>query len=167
MQDVDDEPLFAERVAGIDIAKAGVEVTIRVPSDTRAGGRQQETRSFGTTRRQLLALADWLRSWGVTKAGMEATGDYWKPVYFVLESQGLDCELYHAAQVRALPGRPRRTGPTRCGSRGSPSGGACRPASCRPSRSAGCAPAPATAGTSPRPAPPRSSGWKNCSKTGT
>jgi transposase len=38
---------------------------------------------------------------------MEATGDYWKPVYFVLESQGLDCELYHAAQVKALPGRPK------------------------------------------------------------
>jgi len=107
VKDVEDEPLFAERVAGIDIAKAGVEVTIRVPSDTRPGRRQQETRSFGTTRRQLLALADWLRSWGVAKAGMEATGDYWKPVYFVLESQGLDCELYHAAQVRALPGRPK------------------------------------------------------------
>ncbi len=74
MQDVEDEPLFAERVAGIDIAKAGIEVTIRVPSDTRPGRRQQETRSFGTTRRQLLAVADWLRSWGVIKAGMEATG---------------------------------------------------------------------------------------------
>ncbi len=45
-----------------------------MPSDSRAGGRQQETRSFGTTRRELMALADWLRSWGVTKAGMEATG---------------------------------------------------------------------------------------------
>jgi hypothetical protein len=88
VQDVEDEPLFAERVAGTGIAKAGVEVTIRVPSDSRAGGRQQETRSFGTTRRELMALADWLRSWGVTKAGMEAAGDYWKPVYFVLESQG-------------------------------------------------------------------------------
>ena len=107
MQDVEDEPLFAERVAGIDIAKAGIEVTIRVPSDATAGRRQQETRSFGTTRRELLALADWLRSWGVIKAGMEATGDYWKPVYFVLESQGVDCELYHAAQVKALPGRPK------------------------------------------------------------
>jgi transposase len=107
MHEVEDEPLFAERVAGIDIAKAGIEVTIRVPSDTRAGRRQQETRSFATTRRDLLSLADWLRAWGVTKVGMEATGDYWKPVYFVLESQGLDCELYHAAQVKALPGRPK------------------------------------------------------------
>jgi transposase len=88
MQDVEDEPLFADRAAGIDIAKAGIEVTIRVPSDTRAGARQQETRSFATTRRDLMALADWLRSWGVTKVGMEATGDYGKPVYFVLESQG-------------------------------------------------------------------------------
>jgi transposase len=107
MQDVEDEPLFAERVAGIDIAKAGIEVTLRVPSDTRAGRRQQETRSFATTRRDLMALADWLRSWEVTKAAMEATSDYWKPVYFVLESQGLDCQLYHAAQVKALPGRPK------------------------------------------------------------
>jgi transposase len=107
MHEIEDEPLFAERTAGIDIAKAGIEVTIRVPSDTRRGRRQQETRSFATTRRELLSLADWLRAWGVTKVGMEATGDYWKPVYFVLESQGLDCVLYHAAQVKALPGRPK------------------------------------------------------------
>ena len=71
MQDVEDEPLFAERVAGIDIAKVGSEVAVRVPSDTTAGRRQQETRSFRTTRKELLALADWLRSWGVTKVGME------------------------------------------------------------------------------------------------
>jgi hypothetical protein len=37
MQDVQDEPLSAERVAGLDIAKTEVEVTIRVPSDTTAG----------------------------------------------------------------------------------------------------------------------------------
>ena len=107
MQDVEDEPLFAERVAGIDIAKAGIEVAVRVPSDTAAGRRQQETRSFRTTRKELLALADWLRSWGVTKVGMESTGDYWKPVYFLLEREGLECVLYHAAQVKALPGRPK------------------------------------------------------------
>ena len=107
MHEVEDEPLFAERVAGIDIAKAGIEVTIRVPSDTRAGRRQQETRSFGATRRQLLDLADWLRAWGVTRVGMEATSDYWKPVYFVLESRDFDCQLYHAAAVKALPGRPK------------------------------------------------------------
>ncbi|MGH3070245.1 MAG: IS110 family transposase [Streptosporangiaceae bacterium] len=78
-----------------------------MPSDTTPGSRQQETRTFGATRRELLSLADWLHCWGVTKAGMEATGDYWKPVFFVLESRGFDCELYNAAQVKALPGRPK------------------------------------------------------------
>ncbi len=43
-------------------------------SATTPGRRQQETRSFGTTRAELESLAGWLASWGVTKAGMEATG---------------------------------------------------------------------------------------------
>ena len=107
MEEAGDEPLFCERAAGIDIGKQLVSVTIRIPSDTRRGGRQQETREFGTTRRQLLELADWLRCWGVTRAGMEATSDYWKPVYFLLEREGLDLLLYQASQVKALPGRPK------------------------------------------------------------
>jgi len=73
MEEAGDEPLFCERAAGIDIGKQVVSVTIRVPSDTRRGGRQQETREFGTTRRQLLEMADWLRCWQVERAGMEAT----------------------------------------------------------------------------------------------
>lgn len=76
MHDAEDEPLFAERAAGLDIAKAGADVAIRVPSDTVPGRRQQETRAFGTTRRELLALADWLRCWGVTKVTLESTSDY-------------------------------------------------------------------------------------------
>ena len=107
MEEVEDEPLFADRVAGLDIAKAAVEVTIRVPGRTASGRRRQKTRTFGTTRRELLELAAWLGGWEVAKAGMEATGDYWKPVFFLLESQGLDCELYNAGQVKALPGRPK------------------------------------------------------------
>ena len=107
MEEVEDEPLFADRVAGIDIGKKEVMVTIRVPSDTRKGRRQQETREFRATRAGLLELADWLRCWQVTKIGMEATGDYWKPVYFLLEREGFDCVLYHASQVKALPGRPK------------------------------------------------------------
>jgi transposase len=107
MEQIEDEPLFCERVAGIDIGKTAVMVTIRVPSDTRQGRRQQETREFRAVRKDLLALADWLRCWGVTRAGMEATGDYWKPVYFLLEREGFGCVLYHAAQAKALPGRPK------------------------------------------------------------
>jgi len=107
VEEVENEPLFADRVAGIDIGKKEIMVTIRVPSDSRRGRRQQETREFRAVRKDLLALADWLRTWGVTRVGMEATGDYWKPVYFLLEREGFDCVLYHASQVKALPGRPK------------------------------------------------------------
>jgi transposase len=107
MDEVEDEPLFADRVAGIDIAKAEVMVTVRVPSDARPGRRRQETRPFRTILKDLLVLAGWLRTWGVTKVGMEATGDYWKPVLFLLEREGFECLLYHAAHVKALPGRPK------------------------------------------------------------
>ena len=107
MQEAEDEPLFCERAAGVDIGKQLVSVTILVPSESRKGGRQQETREFGTTRRELLALADWLRCWGVTRAGMESTSDYWKPVFFLLEREGFDCLLYPSSQVKALPGRPK------------------------------------------------------------
>jgi transposase len=107
MEEAGNEPLFCERAAGIDIGKKVVMVTVRVPSESRKGGRQQETREYGTTRRQLLEMSDWLRSWGVERAGMEATSDYWKPVFFLLEQQGLDCVLYPASQVKALPGRPK------------------------------------------------------------
>ena len=38
---------------------------------------------------------------------MEATSDYWKPVYFLLERERFECVLYQASQVKALPGRPK------------------------------------------------------------
>ena len=107
MEEAEDEPLFCERADRIDIGKQTVMVTVRVPSGTRRGGRAQETREFGTTRRQLLELADWLRSLGVERAGMESTSDYWKPVFFLLEQQGFDCVLYQASKVKAQPGRPK------------------------------------------------------------
>jgi transposase len=83
---------------------------------TTASRRQQETRSFGTTRAELESLGDWLACWGVTRAGMEATGDYWKPAFFVLESRGFDCQLYNAGQVKAAP--PRSREPKSCSKTG-------------------------------------------------
>ena len=118
MEEAGDEPLFCERAAGIDIGKQVVSVTIRVPSDTRRGGRQQETREFGTTRRQLLEMADWLRCWQVERAGMEATSDYWKltravvrpriPAFielaWALDRQALDGKTYLVAAVSVAGG---------------------------------------------------------------
>jgi len=108
VEEVTDEPLYRDRVCGIDIGKARMAVTIRVPSDKDPARRMAETREFGTTRREVLALADWLRCWQVRAVVMEATGDYWKPVFYRLEAEGLECVLADAKQVKNLPGRPKR-----------------------------------------------------------
>jgi transposase len=107
VQEVTDEPLYRDRVCGIDIGKAGMVATIRVPSDGNPARRAAETRSFGTTKREVLALADWLRSWQVPAVVMEATGDYWKGPFYRLEAEGFDCVLADARQVKHLPGRPK------------------------------------------------------------
>ena len=108
MEEVSDEPLYRDRVCGIDIGKAGMAATIRVPSETDPARRAQETREFGTTKREVLALADWLRAWQVPAVVMEATGDYWKGPFYRLEAEGVECVLADARQVKNLPGRPKR-----------------------------------------------------------
>jgi transposase len=107
MDEVTDEPLYRDRVCGIDIGKAGVAATIRVPSEKNPARRAAETRGFGTTRREVLALADWLRSWQVSAVVMEATSDYWKGPFYRLEAEGFECVLADARQVKHLPGRPK------------------------------------------------------------
>src|SRR5580700_3739299 len=108
VEEVTDEPLYRDRVCGIDIGKAGLVATIRVPSDKDPSRRAQETRSFGTTKKEVLALADWLRCWQVPAAVMESTGDYWKGPFYRLEAEGFECVLADAKQVKNLPGRPKR-----------------------------------------------------------
>src|SRR2546429_3298982 len=108
MEEVTDEPLYRDRVCGIDIGKAGMAATIRVPSDANPARRAQETRSFGTTKREVLALADWLRSWQVPAVVMEATGGYWKPVFYRLEGGGFGGVVAGGREGKNLPGRPQR-----------------------------------------------------------
>ena len=108
MDEICDEPLYRDRVCGIDIGKAQLVATIRVPSDRDRSRRAAGTRSFGTTRGQVLALADWLRCWQVPAVVMEATGDYWKGPFYRLEAEGFECVLADPKQVKNLPGRPKR-----------------------------------------------------------
>jgi hypothetical protein len=101
---VTDGPLYRDRVRGIEIGQAGLAAAIRVPSDRDPSRRMSETREFGTTRREVPALADWLRAWQVPAVVMvmEATGDYRKPVFCRLEAEGLECVL--AGALLSHPG---------------------------------------------------------------
>jgi transposase len=76
--------------------------SVRVPDGK--GGREEQTRGFGTTTPELLALRDWLVAEGVTLVGMESTGVYWRPVYYVLED-AMECWLLNARHLRNVPGR--------------------------------------------------------------
>jgi transposase len=95
--------LLVTRCAGLDVAKDEVVACVRVP-DGR-GGRGQEVRTFPTFTSGLEALAGWLAAEGVTQVVMEATGQYWKPVWQVLEERGFQLMLVNARQVKILPGR--------------------------------------------------------------
>jgi transposase len=88
------------RCAGLDVHKETVVACVRCVSAPVA----QEVRTFGTTTRELLELADWLESHGCTHVAMEATGVYWKPVWHLLEER-FELVLANAAHIRNVPGR--------------------------------------------------------------
>ena len=91
-----------QRCAGIDISKADVKVCVRVPGPgTR---RRTEVRTFSSMTAGLLAMRDWLMSEQVTLVGMEATGAYWKPIFYLLESD-VECWLLNARHMKTVPGR--------------------------------------------------------------
>jgi transposase len=88
--------------AGLDVHKKTVVAAIIVPGSQQNG--HQETRTFGTMTVDLLALSDWLLAHGVTHVAMESTGEYWKPVFNMLESD-FHVLLVNAAHIKGVPGR--------------------------------------------------------------
>jgi transposase len=91
-----------ENVAGLDVHKKSVVAALIVHNP--AGGWQQETRRFGTMTADLLALSDWLGTRGVTHVAMESTGEYWKPVFNLLEGH-VEVLLVNAQHISKVPGR--------------------------------------------------------------
>ncbi len=71
----------------------------------RGGGAPSELRTFLTFTSGLEELADWLTANGVAEVVMEATGQYWKPIWYVLEERGFDLKLVNAKHVKMVPGR--------------------------------------------------------------
>lgn len=94
--------LLVDRVAGLDVAKDEVVAAVRTPDGS--GGRRQEIRTFRTFTANVEALADWLASEKVTEVVMEATGQYWKAIWYVLEERDFDLKLVNARHVKILPG---------------------------------------------------------------
>ncbi len=94
--------VFFPRCAGIDVHKRTVVACRIVLTDD--GEWLRETRTYGTTTEDLLRLSDWLAAGDCTHVGLESTGEFWKPVFNLLEGT---CEVWllNAQRVRAIPGR--------------------------------------------------------------
>jgi len=84
--------------AGLDVHKKMVVAAIIVPG-------KKETRTFNTMTADLLGLSDWLIMEGVTHVAMESTGEYWKPVFNILEDNFEEVLLVNAHHIKSVPGR--------------------------------------------------------------
>jgi transposase len=92
------------RCAGMDVSKRDAKVCIR----SAGSGRRrtvESVRTWAATTNQILALREHLVAEQVSLVVMEATGDYWKPFYYLLEDAGFEVMLVNARQVKNLPGR--------------------------------------------------------------
>jgi len=107
LEPTSDDERIVERIAALDIGKAELVCCLRVPDPKAPGKRLQEVSTYSMMTRSLLVLCDRLRQAGVTRVIMEATGEYWKSPYYLLEAAGLDPWLVNAKDVKHLPGRPK------------------------------------------------------------
>lgn len=88
--------------AGLDVHKKSVVACCFTPDEQ--GEKQVRIRTFGTMTADLLALSDWLLSFGVTHVAMESTGEFWKPVYNLLEGN-FELLVVNARHIKNVPGR--------------------------------------------------------------
>jgi len=96
-----------ECCAGLDVHKRTVVACVL----KGAPGKQPatETKSFGTTTPELMEMVEWLKSHAATHVAMEATGNYWMPVYNLLEGH-FELIVANAAHMKAVPGRKTDVG---------------------------------------------------------
>lgn len=93
------------RCAGLDISKKDAKVCVRIVG---SGGRRitETVTTWASTTNQFLALREHLVSEQATCVVMEATSDYWKPFYYLLEDlEGVEVMLVNARETKNLPGR--------------------------------------------------------------
>jgi transposase len=101
-----DDDLLA-RVAAIDVAKDSGRTCTRVPDESRPGKRATAVWSIRARTSSINELADQLAEQGIERVVLEATSDYWRPFYYLLEARGLTVWLVNAREVKNVPGRPK------------------------------------------------------------
>ncbi len=98
---IDDDEIYCDRVAGMDISKRDVKVAVRVIENGRI--KRLKVRTYATTTTSLLQLRDWLQDLDIELVAMESTGVFWKPLFLVLEDT-FTCWLLNPRDVKRVPG---------------------------------------------------------------
>lgn len=88
--------------AGLDVHKKLVVACVVISGDEPRP--HKEIRTFSTMTADILALSAWLSQMGVTHVAMESTGEYWKPLYQLLEGC-FTLLVVNAQHIKAVPGR--------------------------------------------------------------
>jgi len=107
LEQTHDEQEIIQRVAALDIGKAELVCCVRVPDPKGGSRRLEEVKTYSTMTRSLQLMADRLLDLGVTRVVMEATSDYWRSPFYLLEAHGFQTWLVNAKDVKHLPGRPK------------------------------------------------------------
>lgn len=94
----DDDTLYYERCAGIDVHKKLLVVCLRI-------GRRTETREYGTNTGEIREIVRWLQENGCQMIAMESTGSYWKPLYNIFEQENIPAMVVNAYHIKNVPGR--------------------------------------------------------------
>jgi transposase len=102
---LDDE--IVARVAAIDVGKDSGMVCTRVPHPGQPGKRKTTVWSVPARTQAIMELADRLSDEGIERIVLEATSDYWRPFFYLLEARGLVVWLANAREVKNVPGRPK------------------------------------------------------------
>ena len=95
-----DLPKVNPSSAGIDIASEVHYVAIPPGRDPKGCVRE-----FGPSTPELRELAGWLKECGIERVAMESTGNYWIPLFEILEEMGFDVIVVHAQYVKQIPGK--------------------------------------------------------------
>jgi transposase len=104
--DVENEQIL-DRVAAVDVAKASGMVCVRVPQAGLLDRRRSLVWEVPATTNAVLELAEHLARDRIQKVTLEATSDYWRIWFYLLEAAGLDVQLVKAHDVKQAPGRPK------------------------------------------------------------
>lgn len=90
-------------VAGLDVHRDSVVAAVRTVAPD--GEASYVKRKFPTTQRGVKELIEFLGNAEVVRVAMEATGVYWKPVYYPMEGLFAELWLCNAQHVKNVPGR--------------------------------------------------------------